>query len=169
MFSYIQGIRNILPLFFMGLFILITGVSPVVSAAQEDPAISPLYQITDIALSSGELHISPGMNISPIITIVNLGGERDPGTTLQCHATLGPVQLTGNNTIIRLPDMREQMKIPLTFTVPFIQPGDYPLKITITLSEESDIHIAPQSMRAKKFIQVIRPQPGSGARTCGCS
>jgi len=160
--------RYTIPYVIIAMFVTIFCVSSIAVASAEETQ-SPNCQIAAITLSSEELRVSPGVTIHPTIAVFNSGGEPKPNMTLHFSALLGPSKLIDDNSAQAVPVAGKERMYPISFTIPFIQPGEYPLKITMQQIDESSSEKRSHSMRAKKFIRVTHPRPGAGTRDCGCT
>ncbi|MDD1724156.1 MAG: hypothetical protein LUQ07_03400 [Methanospirillum sp.] len=129
-----------------------------------------IYQLSNISLDPAFQKVSPGdtINLSVLLTCTGTDSGTDPAVKFQ--ATLGPVRLISKNTSWALPEPGESKTIPLSFTIPSIQPGRYTLDISLGTEEESSVQSsAEQHIKARELIQVTSLKPGLKPRDCGCS
>lgn len=159
----------VIPLFVVLLSILfICAITPV---SGSDPVESDDQDISfvSINLSPGDTKISPGMNITPVITVMNRNITFEEGMVLKYSGTLGPVELISKNSEWPVPISGETKTYTIPFTIPSVQPGIYPLEITLTLNNSGDKSTIMQIKKAPTEIQVTHPKTGSGNSGCGCS
>lgn len=145
----------------LGLCVLsVSGASP---SDKENPAI----QIRAIDILPNETSISPGLTMHPKITVLNNGENMDT-TSLQFSATLGPSYLINDNALWSAPKAGEEKECSVPFTIPFIQPGEYSLKVTVHQIGDSGAGAKQSdSMKANIPIKITHPKPPIG--DCGCS
>ena len=129
-----------------------------------------VYQISDISLNSSFLKVSPGDTINPAVVVTCTGTDPDTNASMKFHATLGPVRLISKDTSWTLPEPGESKTIPLSFTIPSVQPGRYALTIYLGSAEGYSVNNPnEQQIKANELIQVTSPKSGLGVRDCGCS
>lgn len=159
--------RYTIPYVVIAIFVTIFCVSSIVVASVEETQ-SPNCQIVAVTLSFEEIRVSPGVTIHPTIAVFNSGGNHTSDMTLHFSALLGPSKLMNDNSALPVPTAGKERVYSIPFTIPFIQPGEYPLKITMQQIDESSSEKRSDSMKAKPFIRVTHPRPGAKARNCGC-
>lgn len=128
------------------------------------------FEITSLNLSTGDLKVSAGKVINPVITVKNNGISSNSSGPIQFSAMLGPMDLIHENTGYQAPDVGDKREYKVAFTIPQTQPGDYQLKITVYEQKKDRTgKKSSHSLKADSFIQVMLPSPGSASRACGCS
>jgi hypothetical protein len=155
----------------IGLLALLTIFIIPVSTADE-PNITqnnPVYVITNITLDESDLQASPGISISPSVTLQNIGAEPATDSSVQFRATLGPKNLINGNTVVPAPHAGKPDTYSLSFTLPSIQPGEYFLEIYVSPEKNQGTGSQESSMKTHKTILVTNPLPGSIKNDCGCS
>jgi hypothetical protein len=161
----IPGIWDIIPKIAIILLTCILCASSTVIASSSDEE-NPDYQITLINISSEEMSVSPGLEIHPTITVLNTGTNPAKNVSLQFSALLGPTYLIADNALWTAPQNGEE-EYTIPFAIPFIQPGEYPLKITVHQIKENQTTSTSHTLKANAPIQITNPKPPVG--DCGCS
>lgn len=151
------------PVFFLTLCITFIAIISPVSGDN-----SEIY-IASINLPSDSTIVSPGMNISPIITVVNRDIKPGQAESLKFTGSLGPRTLITTNAEWPVPAKGEERTYTIPFTIPSLQPGVYSLEIGLILDDQESSNGVISTMKAKTNIQVTHPKPGSAISDCGCS
>lgn len=168
MYSFPEYFRDS-PLTILLFLVMVIIAIPVTQASTLEKEGISNYTISDIRIIPGEMSISPAMNITPTITVMNNGAEPGVENKVTFSATLGPVHLVGDTGAWDAPGPHEEKDYSVSFFVPFMQPGEYPLTITVTGYPVREM-ISPQhQMKAHKPVVVTCPRPVSSSRDCGCS
>ncbi|NLV25919.1 MAG: hypothetical protein GXY48_01925 [Methanomicrobiales archaeon] len=141
--------------------------SPVAGNTQEKTETTG-FSISTITLKPNETIISPGITITPIVTVNNTQMYSNLNATLQFSARLGNVNLLSDKKEWPVPHVGEENTYFLRFTIPSILPGEYQLNLSAILIEADNRTVIPYT-KAKTVVQVTHPKPGSGSRDCGCS
>ena len=160
-----------MPFMVTGLLALLTiFIIPAVTADELNiTPDNPVYIITNISLKDSDLQASPGISISPSVTLQNIGAEPGASSSVRFRATLGPKNLINKDTVVPAPHAGKPETYSLSFTLPSIHPGEYSLEIYVSPENDQRTGNKESSMKAHKTIYVKNPLPGAIKSDCGCS
>lgn len=141
---------------------------PVLSVENTMKEPSNDIHIVSVEIPQNEQTVYPGMIIHPIITIHTSQSKKDTGTQVLFSARIGQYDLIQNSTGQNVSD-GEHSQYHVSFMIPYIQPGIYPL--TISGQEKipgENTNIWYEQQRVKTPLEVTRPKPSTGIRMCNC-
>ena len=129
-----------------------------------------VYGNMSMDISPEEKTIRPGMSIHPVISIENMGNGEYQDVFILFQATLGRELLPSDQSVFPAPGRGDTERYPLSFLVPHMPPGEYPLEILISIHNPGSEKVSDVTeKRVREWIQVGLPEPGSGGRSCGCT
>ena len=161
-YSFLKGLAGLL---LISIILVVPATSTTENISKQE---NPMYVITNISILETNLIVSPGINVSPSVTIQNIGGEPKTDSAIRFKAVIGPVTLIPDSISNPAPHAGETKTFSLSFIVPSILPGEYPLEIFVSSEKDNNSNSWETSMKSHKNIHVTQPGPGSG-RDCGCS
>ena len=127
------------------------------------------YGNISIDISPEEKITQPGVSIHPVISIENVGDVEYQDVFIIFQAKLGREMLPSDQSTFPAPGIGVTERYPLSFLVPSMQPGEYPIEILISIYKPgSEEMVEIEEVKVREWIQVGLPKPGPGARSCGC-